>query len=223
MRIIFCITTLGHGKGGHFFSLRSIAEQLGKDHEVQIVNFGRSPSPVFVDTTLPYRFIPYHGWDWLSTAVRFRKLLQLEKPDVVHAFDVPAYGVARAAAPRSLVLAMTQCGGPNPRRYYPKVDDLMVFSQENLDFFRGHRRWRHSHIEWIPNRVTAIMPDMARVAALRAAHRLNDEKILLRISRICRHYQSSFEQGIRLLKYLLDRGEHVKLILLGVREDPAVR
>lgn len=223
MKLLFCITALGHGKGGHFFSLRTIVETLSADHDVMVVNLGRSLSPVVAEGKYPLKYIPYHGWDYLVATAKFASLVRAFHPDVVHAFDVPAFGVARAVVKAPIKLALTQCGGPNPRKYYPAAQDLILFSQENYDFFSRHKRWRGAHLALVPNRVQPVQGDVDRVEKLRQKHALGQEKIILRISRICRHYQSSCAQGINLVAKLAAEGMAVRLLLLGVVQSPEVK
>ena len=224
MKILFCITILKHGKGGHVFSLRTIAEELAGEHDVLVVNLGRFASPAYTEGKYRLDFVPYHGWDCLIAAARLRRIIRDFRPDVVHAFDVPSYGIARLVTGIESKLVMTKCGGPNPNKYFPKVQNLILFSQENYVFFTKKPRWRNAHLTLIANRVREIVPDLERIAELKKKHGIRpDEKIVLRISRICEHYRSSIVQGIHLTAFLNRHGIRTRLLLLGVIQTPAVK
>ena len=46
MKVVFVISSFGHGRGGHFYSTQVIYEALSKVYETYLINIGLSPSPV---------------------------------------------------------------------------------------------------------------------------------------------------------------------------------
>ena len=75
MTIVYLITTVGHGKGGHFHSLNTIANAIGSSDDVYVINIGFKPSDVFDKTNYKYAFISFNGYNFMSTYLEIKKLI----------------------------------------------------------------------------------------------------------------------------------------------------
>lgn len=224
MKIVYLITALGHGQGGHFFDLATIAEELRQQgHFVTVVVVGRKASPVFRNAPYEVIFVPCSGWDIFFTIGRLFHLFGKKQVDVYHAFDPSSFAFSRLLSywngTRSI---LTKCGGPNPTDlYYPIPDSLIVFSKENFDYFKRRKAYRYTGIHLIPNRVCRCeFPQEKDMATLREMAGSN--KIFLRISRINQIYRRSLVQSITLIRELQARGKPVVLFIIGVVEDQEV-
>jgi len=224
MKIVYLITALGHGRGGHFFDLATIAEEARRQgHFVTVVVVGRMASPVFKNAHYEVLFVPCSGWNIFFTIGRLFHLIGRRQVDIYHAFDPSSFAFSRLlsywSGTRSI---LTKCGGPNPTGlYYPIPDVLIVFSNENLDYFKRRELYRHTEIPLIPNRVGRYeSPQENDMAILRET--AGGNKVFLRISRINRIYRRSLEQSITLIRELQALDKPVALFIIGVVEDQAV-
>ncbi len=222
MNIVFLIATVGHGKGGHFNSLHTMANELGKLHSVVVLNLGYQKSEVLVSENYKVNFVKYNGYNFLKAYKVASKICKEISPKIIHAFDVESFAFSRLLAKRyKLSSYLTKCGGPNPKKYYPIPNNLVLFSQENLKFFKDSKRYSSSNITIIPNRVETIQLDKERIELFKKKYNDDSYKIL-RISRIGKHYYKSILQGINLLEWLLHRGKNVKFILVGTIQSEEI-
>ena len=61
MNIVYFITTVGHGKGGHFHSLNTIANAVGATENVHVINIGYKPSAVLDKNNYKFSYIDFNG------------------------------------------------------------------------------------------------------------------------------------------------------------------
>ena len=95
MKIIFFITSKGHGKGGHFHSLNTIANALGENNEVYVFNIGFKISESLDEKNYKIFFEKYTGYNFISTYKNLKKTVHLINPDVLHAFDIESFAFSR--------------------------------------------------------------------------------------------------------------------------------
>lgn len=223
MRIVYLITTKGHGKGGHFHSLNTIANTIGSVHDVHVINVGVQRSESLDSSNYKISFVKYNGYNFFKVFIKLKKLVNQGNPQAVHAFDVESFAFARLL---SISLRqpsyLNKCGGPNPKLYYPKADNLVLFSHENQHFFDGHRKYQKVNKILIPNRVLPVYIDEEKVKTFIEKHKINTEITILRIARIGNHYHRSILQGVNLVKWLLEQGCNVKFIILGTIQSEEV-
>jgi glycosyltransferase involved in cell wall biosynthesis len=115
----------------------------------------------------------------------------------------------------------TKCGGPSPRRYYPKINDLILFSNENMDFFKKRKKFSKTHIYLIPNRVQIPEQNKIAIAELKKLLRFN-AKVILRIARFGIGHWKSIADSIELTKRLRRDDIDVQLVIVGVIEDESI-
>ncbi|WP_243684706.1 hypothetical protein [Methanosarcina barkeri] len=66
----------------------------------------------------------------------------------------------------------TKCGGPNSRIAFPKVNNLILFSQEDVRFYQSSRRFKKTNLFFIPNRIREIPSDFSRIKKHKVISRL---------------------------------------------------
>lgn len=229
VKVLF-VTDVGDttGIGGHLYSVQSLVEALSRRVECVVTSLGSMVSPALAALDCPQHRVAF-ARDILRRAelARFLEIARREKPDVIHAFDPIACAFARVAARRlGCGLLLTKCGGPNPAAraypwsYFPRVPRLVVFSEENEQYFKTRRGFRGTRIWRIPNRIGAVRENPDKVARLRA--RLDPaQAVLLRIGRISPSYGRTAEMSIRLVKRLVADGIPVQLVFLGAVQNEA--
>lgn len=216
MRVLYLISTFEKGVGGHYFSLQSTLESLIPEIKPVVVNIGRVESPVISDFKCPkYQFI-YKYFNFIKIQKRILKIIQQYQIDRIHCFDDRAYLFIRNHRFKNIPMVLTKCGGPNPR-YYPKTQNLILFSKENSDYFKDKKDYKNIHL--VPNRILPFTPALDKVNALKKKLEINEGSIVfLRIARISYYYKESLLQSIRLVREF----PNTSLIILGQVVDKEV-
>lgn len=209
------ITTLSHGKGGHFHDLKIISESLSKHVNIVIINIGLNKSPVINQIDLKVYNIYFNGVNIFSALTRLVRIFKLENPSFLHSFDIQSFCFARILSFFYKIPAiLMKCGGLNPNRFYPFSENIIVMSLENLNYFNKSDRYKSSKISCIPNR---CVPFFDNDLLCRDIQQISEERTsFLRISRITEHYKSSLIQSINLVRDLNVDKLNVCLFIVGV-------
>lgn len=212
MKILFVISNTGEGRGGHYHSLNHISRELAKFHECKIVTIGSGSSPVIFNNPLFLLNVKVTGIKYIHFLKQFKEIIRDESPDIIHFFDVFSYNILRfVLKPKKQNICITKCGGPNPR-WFPIVNNIVLFSFENYNWFKNKKKYRNSNISLIPNRVSGLEFNQN----YRPIQRKREDFIFVRICRIGKMYQKSIEDSIRLVDYLRYKGyHHVRLFIIG--------
>jgi glycosyltransferase involved in cell wall biosynthesis len=229
VKVLLVTNTGSTGIGGHLYTVRSHYEALRHAVDCALVGIGAVKSPAF--DSLPGR--TFHvffrrGLAHFRELREFLKIVGAERPDVIHTFDSTACAFARVAAWRlGCGLVVTMCGGPNPegpypRAYFPQVDRLVLFSEENEQFFTRQPRFRRTKLWRIPNRVNEVVPDAEKIGRLRQRLRPGVPTVL-RVGRISGYFGKTAAQAIALVKRLTQEGCPVQMLFVGVIQQAAAR
>jgi hypothetical protein len=224
VKVIYTIFTTSHGNGGHFYSLVTTAKALSAKFEVIIVNFGFNKSPVIENAELKHYNILMNNSNIFDSYATFRKIVKRENPSVLHSFCTLSYTFVRIyALLHPIKTILTKCGGPNPKGYFPFTRELILYSQENYDYFLRKRKFRSANLYLIPNRVLEPKTDLNRIDTLKRLLKISDNhKVFLRIGRISMHYKTSIFQSIELINDINNKGYHAILLLIGSVQDKEV-
>lgn len=221
-KICFMIATLGHGRGGHFGSLKTTAEALARETECFIIDVGIAPSPVIESSFVRVYHVPFRGRRIAAAIGQISQIVKEERPDVLHLFDGRIDPLARLTSIHyHIPLLRTKCGGAPPRWFFPFYSDLILYSQQDMDWFSQSKRFSGSNIHLIPNRLAPFACDVDRMAVLRS-HIEIGKRVILRIARFCKSYEESMVQGIRLVKRLNQEGQECQFVIVGTAEDDGV-
>ena len=222
MTIVYFITTVGHGKGGHFHSLNTIANAVGLSENVHVINIGFKPSEVLDKSNYKYSFIGFNGYNFITTYNKIKPLIKELQPDAIHAFDVESFAFSRLFSKgRKQASFLNKCGGPNPKKYFPIPSQLVLFSKENKLYFETNSRYENTNLILIPNRVKPVQIDKPRVELFYKTYE-KAELSILRIARIGKHYHKSIIQTINLVDWLKSKGLNVRLIIIGTIQSKAI-
>jgi hypothetical protein len=218
MKILYLITTFGNGIGGHYFDLITTIESLSNEIEPVVVNIGRTNSPIISNL-----LCEKHQWIYKLNYLKIRKdlekLINKRNIEVIHCFDDRSYFFLRSKRFSNIPCIITKCGGPN-QKFFPKVKELILFSTENLIFFKGKSKFKNSVLHFIPNRVAKFNSSLHKINLLK--HEIDwkeDDIIFLKIGRIDSYYKKSIIQSIKLVNELKRDFKNVKLIIIGKSSD----
>lgn len=210
---------MGHGRGGHFYSLFSTVKAISIWTNPIVLNIGVKPSPVFSRFDPDsYVFLQYKK-SLFELQRGFNQIVQKHTPDVIHSFDETSLFFARNACRLfKIPLIHTKCGGPNPKRYFPFVGTLILYSQENFEYFSSSKKFKSTRKFLIPNRVLRTPLDTERTEELKSVIPA-EGFIFMRIARISRFHLKSIMDSIRLIRWLREEGLVCTLLIIGVIQD----
>lgn len=208
-KLLFVVSSLGNIVGGHFYSLKDVAEHHSSIHEVSIVIIGKKIDIDFSKSITVYHIpLSKNFLGFIYSFKRFLHIVNKMNPEIIFAFDKHSYIYARISnLMKHNKIALTKCGGPNPRGYFPIATNLIVFSQENYNYFVNKNGY--NHVDYIPNRVI----DFDTKEYIKT-----DYIKLLKITRINRYYEMSIKESIR-LNHEINKIIKCKLILVGQNQD----
>ena len=174
MKILYVISTIeqNSGNGGHYYSLKMTAEYINKKLDCAIIVIGTKESPVINQLNIKKYNLIYEKVNILNLIKiinDMKNVVELENPDVIHTFDEDAFFFGSLI---SIICKKphvhTKCGGGNPRIAFPKVNNLILYSRENMDYFQRSRRFNGSNIYYIPNRIGDICQDVSKINKMKS-------------------------------------------------------
>lgn len=223
MKIVFLISSISKsnpGIGGHYYSLIETVNRLAENHNVVIINIGIKEAISL--KTINHRVINVveKGPKIYKIYRGLKPIINNEKPDIIHSFDHISFLWARLNGQKSKIpYSLTKCGGVNPI-YYPFVEHMVLFSEENRNHFQKKPKYKNSNLYLIPNRIQKFKSDDIRIKKI-------EDKIgvykntfkFLRITRIKEYYLESSLQLVKLINKLSDEGIKCSLIFIGTIES----
>ena len=221
MKILYIISVNGEGIGGHYYSLKSTVNLIQQQNQCLVINIGQTKSPILSSMNVPVHNLIYKKGilSFLPILKQLKKLITEENPDIFHAFDKQSlfFGMLMSKNFKK-PLIVTRCGGSNPI-LYPNVENLIVFSIENKQFFESKKIAKN--IFFIPHRVFRPEQDSERINKIRAQLR-SGSKIFLRISRISDLHKKSIIQSQNLIKKLNSDNVNAQLVIIGIIQNNEV-
>lgn len=223
MKVVLVISSIvktNPGIGGHYYSLLETVKQLEKEHDVYIVNIGSKKAIALMQSEYDIKYITKSSIGIYKTHKYFKKYVKELRPEVLWGFDSVAYFWCRTVGNTlKIPHGYTKCGGVNPR-YSPFSNNIVLFSRENLEFFRGLKKFSKSNLYLIPNRIVKFDTDFKRIEKIKKKLNLTSDSFkFLRISRIKPFYQKSAIQIINLVNRLNEDGINCVLIFIGEVES----
>jgi len=210
MNVLFVITSLNKGTGGHFYSLCTIVEELkNKGINPIVVCIGESP---VIEKGNFTKFIYPISLKISIINGLIKVLVNKYNIELIHLFDYIAYRYVMGIRKPHI---QTKCGGPY-NRFIPNSKYITVFSNENLEDLKYKNKFRNTTIEFIPNRIKDFNCDSKRLEKLKEKISYEkNTKYILRICRISSEYEKSIRQGFNLTMELNRIGIKTKFIVIG--------
>ena len=214
------------GRGGHYYSLRQMAETITKDREIITVVLGNAPDlPAALLGMQSVYSVPtelHRQQQGLKRVIaKLQGLNCLSKLTAIHAYDAKSvYIGAHIAKKIEKPFVLTKCGGRSPKNFYPIVDTLIVFHKKDYDYFSKNSSG-YSDIHLIPNRVNSVAYDATRerqIQEIRDAKAFN----IFKIGRIGNDYHKTLTDTIRLCSQIQRENFPVHLSFIGYEESEKV-
>lgn len=217
VKVLYVISSWGHGRGGHFYSLKTIRDTM--PFESAIINIGALPSPVFEEDA------EVHFFDVTSGIVAaLRQVFGFARDGNythLHSFDYSSFLFASLVSVVCRIPHVhTKPGGPSPRRYHPFVKYLTLFTQEDYDYFSKRKYLGIDVLTVISNRVDTFEFDENLIREIKKQS--NGALILLRIARISKPYERSIRQTLALSRVLESSGVKIVPVIVGAIQDQNV-
>lgn len=221
---------INSGRGGHYYSLMHIAEEVSKKHDVLIVNIGNFRAKPLNNWNGLLRYIDMHE-NSISSAVRMLILICREYDvKAVQSFDIlSGYFARQACNSIKIPWVNTKTGGNNPSHrkhffhlsaYYPYARNQTVFHQDDYCWF-SDRAMKPDVLQNIIGRVKVDFCTRDNSCVINDFYSNADIRIM-RIARISSDYSLSILQSINLTKRFCDRGVKAKLVIIGVKSSEDV-
>ena len=222
MRILFFISAAVEGKGGHYHSLDMISREIGRHADVSIIAIGPGWSKVIQNNPHFKELIYVDGFPGMSAIRNIKRNLDEIRPDVIHCFDDHSYNyisfIIALAGIRHYPLMLNRCGGPNSPTY-TVARHMVMFMQENAEFYKKNPRFKQSTVYLIPNRVSPILDKKTSPIF----EKKGNEFFIFRIGRINRKYQKTVMESIELARRLTEHGiTGFRLFVIGTNDDAEV-
>lgn len=221
MNILFFISIITHGRGGHVHSLMTTVHEVAKYHNCDIYAIGNGCDSTIKQSPYYCGAILVQGYNLSSIKRNVDHQIKWNTYDVIHFFDSASY-LCLATHPKleSKRVVLTLCGGPN-NFFYPYCQHQIVFSSENFQWFQSYNK------NVLPPQKMLLFP--ARVTKSQARKVINNQVYnfqdpsqftFVKIARIGRFYYKSIKQSINLIKELVKRDTFsVRLLIVGVVES----
>lgn len=228
MRVLFFISLLGHGRGGHVHSLSHISSEIAKIHDVAIISIGSGDNSTISKSPNYIAHFNFNGINILGLKLKINSFLKEYNPDILHFFDARSYSVVSPLYNQEkFKTVVTKCGGPNPKQprnypfinpLFPLINNLIVFSMENKTWFENSPLYKNSNIALIPNRVAKIHYTPLDIT------KPKDSFCFVKIARIGPTYKDSILDAINLIDTLYKDNDKLKLklFIIGTVEDHKV-
>lgn len=222
MKTLYIICTLGKGVGGHYFSYKMTAEALSENKESTIlINFQLRDSPIFDNMEGTKYKIDLNTINVYGNLQKLYTICKEHDIECVHAFGTVSYFYARLLNIfYNIPNVLTLCGGPSPKNYFPKANVFTVISREHIAFFnRNEKKFGIKHLYFIPNQVTSFETNVQKITELKNKYLMDEDKSILRISRISKFYEKSLMQSMDFIKKINEKIPDFKLLIVGQIND----
>lgn len=222
MKILYFISVAVEGKGGHYHSLDMISREISKHATTGIICIGPGTSPVIRNNPNYLQTIYSDGFPTPAVISTLTAAVKSFQPDIIHCFDDKVYDfvtyILAFTGKSKFPIMLNRCGGANAAAY-PVSKHLVLFMQENYEFYRTQPRFSDTNVYLIPNRVSAIV-DKRTSDIFR---KNGDEFFLFRIGRINKTYRKTVLESIEVARRLQERGvQSFRLFLIGTNDDLSV-
>jgi hypothetical protein len=227
MKIAFfvsCIHSKSNGNGGHYHSLVTLYKAMLPTNELLIINIGTNQSNTIEKENIKLYNVLSPNLNYKKNKKIISEIIQSEKPDVIHAFDHFALFWARVIGVSfKIPFCVTKCGGRNPKHYFPYVKDIILFSNENHDYFKLKAKFNDCEFYMIPNRVFPFESSKERMLDLESHYPVKNYSFkFLRICRIGNAFKNSILQLMSLVERLNKDGFSCCLVIIGVVENQEI-
>ncbi len=217
MKILYTIsndTSLGSGAGGHYYSLLALANAMSQKNEIRIASFGNRACNMYKDIQIPYHHINTDIEKRKYAAKKASELVKINNITHIHSFDVQSHKISDLTSKHTGARRVsTKPGGPSPTLWYPFCEDTVLFSGEDLDWFKKAHKFKNARLHLIPNRY--FPENNKQLAEEQLPGIRKEDQVVMSITRFNKNKLDQFVQSIRLTEILKEKNKNTKLIFIG--------
>lgn len=220
VKVLYVISVRSNGSvGGHAYSLDHITSQfVNSKLEFEIISIGLNEVTLYENNPHYFGNFYFNGKNYYKFLINIKQYLKLNHFDIIHCFDKDCYNILKSIRCfRKYKFVLNKCGGAN-LNFYPIAERIIVFSKENLDWFKKQRKFNRTILHLIPNRVNK------NKLTLKTKRKVPESNsfVFVRISRISEYYFKSLIGSIDLIRSLNEKGHDVKFYIIGSIQDEIV-
>ena len=225
MKILYTIsndTTLGSGAGGHYYSLLALAKAMNQKHHVEILSFGNRVCKMYSNTenAFSYHHINLDIREIKVAAKKAGEFVDSHNITHIHSFDVQSHKISNLVSGHTGAKRVsTKPGGPSPNLWYPFCNDMVLFSGEDLKWFKKSHKFNRSNLYLIPNRHYPEADNTTTSSDLPGL-KIEDE-VVMSITRFNDNKLDQFHQAIKVAKLLKEQNDKIRLVLIGKIQNTA--
>ncbi|CAK1709667.1 hypothetical protein [Vibrio crassostreae] len=212
----FIIGNFGKGIGGHYWDLKTISEKLNTKNEIIVFNVGVDKSPVLEQTNVKVIDVPL---SFFKATASIKNNIRKYNVAAIYSIDIRVDFISMLVCNLfKIPLIMIKPGGPNPNGYYPVMNDLIVFSSENYEYFLNSNEHKDTNIHFMPNRSSLVNTNNKLVTEI--INKVSQDSFkFVQVIRITKDYYNNLLQSIDLIRKLKNDNFNVSLIIIGVVQD----
>jgi len=225
MKILFITYASATGRGGHVHSMLQISDFISEFNDVKIMNLGDDDSCVLKMSKNFIGSCKVNDLKFIFSLNRqFKTKLNGFSPDIIHCFDEYSFFLAsHCCCFHKQKFIFTKCGGPSsPHSYWFYADNIILFSNENFNWYRTKKQYSESNIQLIPNRVFGVLPcDLSSFGLKKDPQTFN----FVRIGRIGKNYIETIQSLLDLvynLKTVHNINRDIKIYIIGIVENDTI-
>lgn len=220
IRVLYVISVRSNGNvGGHAYSLDHITSQfINSKLAFEIISIGLDEVTLYKNHPHYFGNFYFNGKNYYKFSHNIKQYLKSNQFDIIHCFDKDCYNVLKSIRFfHKYNFVLNKCGGAN-LSFYPIAERIIVFSKENLDWFKKQRKFSRTKLHLIPNRVNKNKLNFKTKRKVPESNSF----VFVRVSRISKYYYSSLINSIDLILLLNDRGYEAKLYIIGTIQDEKI-
>lgn len=221
--IVYLISSykgINTGRGGHYYSLLQMAEEISKKTDILIISIGNIKPALYsnikyahhIDTSLIK--MPFLVKK-ISILIKENKKKEIK---AIHGYDeFTVYLLKKLSKIFNCEMILTKCGGIT-KKSIPNVPKLIVFHAKDFDFYK-----KNSNISKIYQIANRVNPTAYNPSRKNQINKIYDEKYfnIVKIGRIGKYYYKTLIQAINLAG-VISKTKKTRLILIGHLESTLI-
>lgn len=212
--VAFVCFNVGRGYGGHYLSLAETALS-GIFERPLVIDMGFAPVPLL--NSVRTKHIPYKWFGNVPARRMLRDLVAKHEVGIVLCYDISSFIVVQCAmAGTGVKIVYVKCGGPLLTLYYPRPQNLIVYSMEDEVFFS----------ERTPEAMMARIPNRVREHAIKAKQeplhsdsfeplKQSASERVVCVARISHAYERKIRRAFEYCNARRAKGVNVNLTIIG--------
>lgn len=218
-KIVFVIFKLTKNNGGHHYDLKDYYDYLkiNSKYVLDVINIGIENYDLIDNIhNIKIKKNRLLVIQFITILRKLRKIID-RRTLCIFCLDIHSYLFVRILNIFvNKKVFLVKCGGGNPKRYFPFSQNMILFSKENLKYFKHSVKFTKSKLIYYPNRINYFNYNESKIKKI--LHN-NISINIIRITRISKTYIKSIHQTICLSKYLQKSGHSTNIYIIGEIQD----